>query len=82
MTTPREVVVALFKNPGELLLRRWNWKSAAYSSTIRAAIFFFANQMALELFEMSAEEQNSARALLEGAQADASSSVARRATRV
>jgi hypothetical protein len=26
-----------------MLLRRWNWKSAIFSSLIRAAIFFFAN---------------------------------------
>jgi hypothetical protein len=29
--------------PGELLVRRWNWKSALFSSMIRALIFFFAN---------------------------------------
>jgi hypothetical protein len=34
----RQVVAA----PGELL-RRWNWKSAVFSSIIRALIFFFSN---------------------------------------
>jgi hypothetical protein len=29
--------------PGELLLRQWNWKSALFSSVIRALIFLFAN---------------------------------------
>jgi hypothetical protein len=33
----------LATRPGELLLRRWNWKSAVFSSIIRALIFFFAN---------------------------------------
>lgn len=30
-------------NPGELLLRQWNWKSAMFSSVIRATIFLVAN---------------------------------------
>lgn len=34
---------ALATRPGELLLRRWNWKSAIFSSILRALIFFFAN---------------------------------------
>lgn len=29
--------------PGELLVRRWNWKAAFSSSIVRAAIFFGAN---------------------------------------
>lgn len=33
----------LATRPGEMLLRRWNWKSAVFSSIIRALIFFFAN---------------------------------------
>lgn len=36
-------LVQLITRPGELLIRRWNWKSAASSSLIRALIFFFAN---------------------------------------
>jgi hypothetical protein len=43
-------VGAVFKqlatNPGPLLIRRWNWKSAILSSLFRAAIFFFANLVA------------------------------------
>jgi hypothetical protein len=38
-----DVFRELRANPGRLLLRQWNWKSAAFSSTIRAAIFFAAN---------------------------------------
>lgn len=33
----------LVRHPGELLLRRWNWKSALVSSLLRATIFLFAN---------------------------------------
>jgi hypothetical protein len=33
----------LLKDPGELLIRRWNWKSALYSSVLRASIFFLTN---------------------------------------
>ena len=36
-------LVQLITRPGELLVRRWNWKSAASSSLIRGMIFFFAN---------------------------------------
>jgi hypothetical protein len=43
-------VGAVFKqlatNPGPLLIRRWNWKSAVLSSLLRAAIFFFTNLVA------------------------------------
>jgi hypothetical protein len=41
--TIRDVLLDLRSNPGELLLRQWNWKSAAFSSVIRAFIFLFAN---------------------------------------
>ncbi len=33
----------LAADPADLFLRQWNWKSALFSSLIRAAIFFFAN---------------------------------------
>jgi hypothetical protein len=33
----------IVRSPGEVLLRRWNWKSALYSSLCRSAIFFGAN---------------------------------------
>lgn len=34
------------EEPGELLVRRWNWKSALFSSLFRAAIFFSVNLVA------------------------------------
>jgi hypothetical protein len=30
-------------NPRELLIRQWNWKSAVFSTSIRALIFLFTN---------------------------------------
>ncbi len=33
----------LFRHPYQLLIKRWNWKSAVTSSTVRAAIFFAVN---------------------------------------
>jgi hypothetical protein len=33
----------LITRPGDLLVRRWNWKAAFTSSLIRALIFFFTN---------------------------------------
>jgi hypothetical protein len=33
----------LWRSPRELLVRQWNWKSAAFSSLIRAAIFCLCN---------------------------------------
>lgn len=40
-------VIELFRQlwiePGKMLLRRWNWKSAIFSSLLRANIFFLAN---------------------------------------
>jgi hypothetical protein len=38
-----DVFRQLLANPSELLLRRWNWKSALFSSIIRALIFLFVN---------------------------------------
>jgi len=33
----------LVRNPGEMLIARWNWKSALFSSLCRGFLFFFAN---------------------------------------
>lgn len=33
----------LISRPNELLIRRWNWKAAFFSSLVRAVIFFCAN---------------------------------------
>lgn len=41
--TVQGALSGLLLRPGDLLVRCWNWKSALFSSTIRAAIFFFAN---------------------------------------
>ena len=38
-----DVLNELRRNPVELLIRQWNWKSALFSSVIRAFIFLFAN---------------------------------------
>jgi hypothetical protein len=43
MTTPGSVLVALASDPASLLIRRWNWKSALYSSLLRAALFLVVN---------------------------------------
>ncbi len=37
--TPLEVLRDLAGNPRRLLIEKWNWKSAFFSSTIRAALF-------------------------------------------
>lgn len=42
MTVP-QVIKRIAADPGETLIRRWNWKSALFSSSIRALIFLFAN---------------------------------------
>src|SRR6266403_4999008 len=36
-------LVRLLQSPNALLVQNWNWKSALFSSIIRAAIFLFAN---------------------------------------
>jgi hypothetical protein len=41
--TVSDVLKDLRTNPNELLIRQWNWKSALFSSVIRALIFLFAN---------------------------------------
>lgn len=41
--TLAEALRGLVKSPGELLVRRWNWKAAVTSSVIRGIIFFAAN---------------------------------------
>ena len=38
-----EVLAGIARHPGNLLWRRWNWKSALFSSIIRGAIFFSVN---------------------------------------
>ncbi len=43
MQTIPSVFASLFRQPGELLLRRWNWKSALYSSLCRSSLFFAVN---------------------------------------
>jgi hypothetical protein len=41
--TLREALYRLFAQPAELLVRRWNWNAAFFSSLIRGIIFFLAN---------------------------------------
>lgn len=41
--TPFQVLARLCTNPSEYLIRKWNWKAALFSSTLRALIFFFTN---------------------------------------
>ena len=41
--TVAEVLVGIARCPGNLIWRRWNWKSALFSSIIRGAIFFLVN---------------------------------------
>jgi hypothetical protein len=41
--TPGAALRSLFLHPVETLLRRWNWKSAFFSSMVRGFIFLFAN---------------------------------------
>lgn len=41
--TVTEVLRTMWADPMELLVRRWNWKSALLSSLFRGLIFFFAN---------------------------------------
>ncbi|MFN0106218.1 MAG: hypothetical protein ACKV2U_29525 [Bryobacteraceae bacterium] len=43
MTTLDQVVSGLRRDPGELLIRRWNWKSALASSILRSIVFLVAN---------------------------------------
>lgn len=43
MTTISAVFLELGRDPKEMLFRRWNWKSAIYSSLCRATIFFAVN---------------------------------------
>src|SRR5215471_1933597 len=44
-SSPRvaEVLAGIVSCPGNLIWRRWNWKSALFSSIIRGAIFFLVN---------------------------------------
>jgi hypothetical protein len=41
--TAASVFVALLRNPFELLSRRWNWKSALFSSLCRGLVFLLVN---------------------------------------
>lgn len=43
MKTVDQVLIGLWRKPGELLVRRWNWKSALYSSLCRSSLFFAVN---------------------------------------
>lgn len=43
MKTVSAVFENLWGNPAELLVRRWNWKSALYSSLCRSSLFFAVN---------------------------------------
>jgi hypothetical protein len=42
-TSVRSAIASLANDPQELLVRRWNWKSAFYSSLIRSSLFLAAN---------------------------------------
>lgn len=41
--TLREALYRLWTRPAELIVRRWNWKAALFSSLVRGIIFFLAN---------------------------------------
>lgn len=41
--TLRQALYRLFAQPVDLLVRRWNWKAAFFSSLVRGIIFFLAN---------------------------------------
>jgi len=41
--TVRRAFFLLLRDPVKYLLRRWNWKSAVLSSTLRASLFFATN---------------------------------------
>src|SRR5262245_37661823 len=43
MATLRWTLAELIRRPHELVLRRWNWKSALFSSMLRALIFLAVN---------------------------------------
>ncbi|MCX6587928.1 MAG: hypothetical protein NTX13_15290 [Acidobacteria bacterium] len=43
MKTVEEVFRGLLRRPGELLVRRWNWKAALWSSVCRSSLFFAVN---------------------------------------
>jgi len=43
MRTVGEVFAGIRRNPAELLLRRWNWKSSLWSSVCRSSLFFAVN---------------------------------------
>jgi len=41
--TVHQAIWALLSRPRQLLVARWNWKSAVFSSSLRALVFLFAN---------------------------------------
>ena len=41
--TPGDALRGLLLHPVDTLVRRWNWKSALFSSMVRGFIFLFAN---------------------------------------
>jgi hypothetical protein len=41
--TVLDVFRELFQHPWQMLIQRWNWKSALFSSILRGLIFLFAN---------------------------------------
>lgn len=44
--TVADIFRGIIRDPGDLLWRRWNWKSALFSTLIRGAIFFSVNLIA------------------------------------
>ncbi|MBK9166892.1 MAG: hypothetical protein IPM24_05435 [Bryobacterales bacterium] len=43
MQSPSDVLRSLIRNPGEHLIRRWNWKAALFSASFRGLIFLATN---------------------------------------
>lgn len=41
--TLTQALSELFRHPGEMLIRRWNWKVAAFSAGLRGTIFLLTN---------------------------------------
>src|SRR5262249_1175962 len=42
-STVVQILLSLIRHPGDLVWRRWNWKSACLSSILRGSIFFSVN---------------------------------------
>ena len=45
-TTLHGALVDILRNPGQHLLREWNWKAALFSAALRAPIFFISDHHA------------------------------------